>query len=79
MQILIEEIESGIRMIELKNNNKDLIKSPVVEASKAIVRGANSLLETEREQIEEAFRIGAANELTLGDNKASKYYKDTYQ
>lgn len=85
MQILIEEIESGIRMIELKNNNKDLIKSPVVEASKAIVRGANSLLETEREQIEEAYEKGCDNahdwhsDPRGGNLTAKQYYKDTYQ
>jgi len=35
--------------------------------------------EMEKEQIENAFRIGAANELTFGDNKAEQYYNDTFK
>ena len=34
--------------------------------------------EMEKEQIENAYRIGSVNELTYGDNKAEQYYKKTY-
>ena len=34
--------------------------------------------EMEKEQIVNAFRIGAANELTFGDNKAEQYYNETF-
>lgn len=34
--------------------------------------------EMEKEQIENAFRIGATTELTFGDNKAEQYYIKEY-
>jgi hypothetical protein len=34
--------------------------------------------EMEKEQIENAYRIGSVNELTYGDNKAEQYYKQKY-
>jgi hypothetical protein len=34
--------------------------------------------EMEKEQIENAYRIGSVNELTYGDNKAEQYYNETY-
>jgi catechol-2,3-dioxygenase len=34
--------------------------------------------EMEKQQIENAYRIGSVNELTYGDNKAEQYYKQKY-
>jgi hypothetical protein len=34
--------------------------------------------EMEKQQIENAYRIGSVNELTYGDNKAEQYYNKTY-
>ena len=34
--------------------------------------------EMEKEQIENAYRIGSVNELTYGDNKAEQYYNEKY-
>ena len=75
MQLLIEQLES----MKLTHPNNSFFDKGIHEGIRCAIREANQSLETEREQIEEAFRIGAANELTLGDNKANKYYKDTYQ
>jgi hypothetical protein len=35
--------------------------------------------EMEKQQIENAYRIGSVNELTYGDNKAEQYYNETYK
>ena len=36
-------------------------------------------IEKEKQQIENAYRIGSANELTFGENKAEKYYNETFK
>lgn len=38
----------------------------------------NEAKEMEKQQIENAFRIGATTELTFGDNKAEQYYIKEY-
>ena len=70
MQLLIEQLEEQKDAIPIEAYQKGL---------EYAIQAAKLKLETEREQIEEAYRIGAANEFTLGGNKANKYYKDTYQ
>ena len=46
----------------------DALSNQVIEQAKKL----------EKQQIENAFRIGATTELTFGDNKAEKYYNKEY-
>lgn len=51
----------------IPSGNQILIRAILIEAK-----------EMEKQQIENAFRIGATTELTFGDNKAEQYYNTEY-
>ena len=63
-------VEWLVETLNKKYGNDDFIITFINEFAQA--------KEMEKEQIENAYRIGSVNELTYGDNKAEKYYKKTY-
>ena len=73
------------QLIEWSQNDLELFIEDTDEAIrifKAIKDKATELLETEREQIEDAYDCGhmQGNDRGLGDKtEAEQYYKDTYE
>jgi len=77
MQLLIEQLES----MKLTHPNNSFFDKGIHEGIRCAIREANQSLETEREQIEEAYVSGDLDydKVAMPKTRAKQYYKDTYQ